>query len=92
MVERRIKTKVDTAFQSFKDTMRQYLNDEMDVITDYIQNNSDNKKNLIQLINDTKKNLYKKLIIIKHFLYLMKILKNENVLRIQLHYKIDVQH
>ena len=57
MVERRVKTKVDTAFQSFKDTMRLNLNNEMDIIADYIKNNPDNEKNLIQLINDTKKKL-----------------------------------
>lgn len=57
MVERRIKTKVDGAFQNFKDTMREHVNNEMDTIIDCITRNPNNQEEIISLINKIKKKL-----------------------------------
>ena len=57
MVERRIKTKVDTAFQNFKDTMRQQINNEITIIEQHIKDNQSEQDPCITLLNDIKRKL-----------------------------------
>tara|TARA_B100001063_G_C16740634_1_gene544603 strand:+ start:781 stop:1368 length:588 start_codon:yes stop_codon:yes gene_type:complete len=57
MVERRIKTKVDTSFQNFKDTMREQINNEFTIIEQHIKDNPSEQDLCITLLNDIKKKL-----------------------------------
>ena len=58
MVERRIKTKVDTSFQNFKDTMREQINNEFTIIEQHIKDNPSEQDLCITLLNDIKKKTY----------------------------------